>query len=696
MSSVKCYRQALALNEQRLVFSPEMLTRRRDLSQLSLGSTSVHDSVYLDAWFLGTHADLGGSNASDGLSLYPLQWMLKEAMKSGLQLGFQMHGHGRPLMCDIQKVIFPWDEFNSFELGTILLPNGIEVAMWDLRESHQTEQYRLRINVAKFVVGNVGFEEKPRRVFDQDQLLGYRRDESTGAFIHPSVYMLQDYYPHLRLGQRLGCFEKQLQAQREQYGFRFTEAKQPWPRQEDVLHYALNHARILVCGENGIGKSTLINKVFGINIDDVRDHVTTISHGQHGEHDIDFPITHPDQKHIIIHDSRGFQPGLSKADGEKNEVQKVYDFLQFRLQHERLEERLHVIWYCVDISKYRFVDDADTDLFKVIDANNSEVPIVLVLTKKDGFKNAIVGDEIGKQMSQMKPGLDMTKVYADAAQKAEDAVLQRTTEFRQRFVGITKSHLIGPIVTAEGDEDCFDALLRATLQDVNERVSALIIAGQKRNVHVKRQSAIKTGMDLFRTGTRTSMIPIPLTTTVAQFTCGSLICKRGLQAFGYDNVNRDLVWATVRNNWDGSLAALAGQVTVAAACIATILVFPPSIILGLASDTIVSAATVTRQARVLVFCIVDVVLTLDKAFWVRAGLEGPNGMITDEDVRAASTWYSGKVRSVHDEIKKCLPILSHTDNTVYKSLFNADKVQGQLEQVIEKYRCKPDESENGS
>jgi len=192
------------------------------------------------------------------------------------------------------------------------------------------------------------------------------------------------------------------------------------------------------------------------------------------------------------------------------------------------------------------------------------------------------------------------------------------------------------------------------------------------------------------------MIPIPLTTTVAQFTCGSLICKRGLQAFGYDNVNRDLVWATVRNNWDGSLAALAGQVTVAAACIATILVFPPSIILGLASDTIVSAATVTRQARVLVFCIVDVVLTLDKAFWVRAGLEGPNGMITDEDVRAASTWYSGKVRSVHDEIKKCLPILSHTDNTVYKSLFNADKVQGQLEQVIEKYRCKPDESENGS
>lgn len=212
-------------------------------------------------------------------------------MKSGLQLGFQMHGHGRPLMSDIQKVIFPWEDFDPFNLGTVLLSNGIEVNMWDLRLSHQTEQYRLRINVAKFIFGNVSYEETPRRVFEGDQLLGYRRDGmspsilylrstnnlvgSIGSFVHPSVYMLQDFYPHLRLGQRLGCFERQLQVHREQCGFRFTEGKQPWPRQEDVLPYSLEHARVLVCGQNGIGKSTLINKVFKIDIDAKDDHVVS-------------------------------------------------------------------------------------------------------------------------------------------------------------------------------------------------------------------------------------------------------------------------------------------------------------------------------------------------------------------------------------------------------------------------------------
>ena len=85
--------------------------------------------------------------------------------------------------------------------------------------------------------------------------------------------MLQDHYPHIRLGQRLGSFNKQLQMHREKHGFRFIEAKQMWPRQEDLLPYQMDHARILVCGENGIGKSTLINKVFGI--DSAEDHVVS-------------------------------------------------------------------------------------------------------------------------------------------------------------------------------------------------------------------------------------------------------------------------------------------------------------------------------------------------------------------------------------------------------------------------------------
>ena len=200
-------------------------------------------------------------------------------------------------------------------------------------------------------------------------------------------------------------------------------------------------------------------------------------------------------------------------------------------------------------------------------------------------------------------------------------------------------------------------------------------------------------MDLFRTGTRVSVIPIPLTTTIAQFTCASLICERALQAFGYDSVNRDMVWAITKNHVEGSLGASVSQFTVGMACAAALFVFPLSLPFAVAADIATSAATVTRQARVLVFSIADVILILDKAFWVRRGLEDSNGIITDEDLRAASDWYQGKVGEVHDNIKSWLPVLNPSaKNTVYRSLFHADKVKSQLEEVIEKYRFKPDDN----
>jgi hypothetical protein len=71
-------------------------------------------------------------------------------------------------------------------------------------------------------VGYAGYEEKPRRIFEGNKLLGYRRDGvlwfilwsypfdqllgTIRAFVHPSVYVLQDVYPHLRPGERYRMF----------------------------------------------------------------------------------------------------------------------------------------------------------------------------------------------------------------------------------------------------------------------------------------------------------------------------------------------------------------------------------------------------------------------------------------------------------------------------------------------------------
>jgi hypothetical protein len=52
-----------------------------------LQSTLNHnDHDFVEAWFVGVHVDIVGGATLDGLSLYPLQWILIEARACGLAL----------------------------------------------------------------------------------------------------------------------------------------------------------------------------------------------------------------------------------------------------------------------------------------------------------------------------------------------------------------------------------------------------------------------------------------------------------------------------------------------------------------------------------------------------------------------------------------------------------------------------------
>lgn len=88
--------------------------------------------------------------------------------------------------------------------------------------------------------------------------------------------------------------------------------------------------RLLVCGNAGVGKSTLINKLFG------SPEMTQESAGEHGVHDINEGIS-GEGANYIVHDSCGFQAG------QQDEVDKVKDFLKARSSSSEFAERLHAI-----------------------------------------------------------------------------------------------------------------------------------------------------------------------------------------------------------------------------------------------------------------------------------------------------------------------------------------------------------------
>lgn len=98
--SIQHLRHALALNENRRAFTPEYYFP--DYKRLPLARRSI-----VQAWFVGAYIDIGGSAAKDGLSLYPLQWVLIESCKKGLELESDGSFGNRAKIDDPLKLVFP-------------------------------------------------------------------------------------------------------------------------------------------------------------------------------------------------------------------------------------------------------------------------------------------------------------------------------------------------------------------------------------------------------------------------------------------------------------------------------------------------------------------------------------------------------------------------------------------------------------
>ena len=106
--------------------------------------------------------------------------------------------------------------------------------------------------------------------------------------------------------------------------------------------------RVLVCGNTGVGKSTLINRVFGVPVvryapSQDRVYLLTVQQADPcerdaGVHDIWKNYTWEDRPDLIIHDSRGFQCA------SEEEILSVEKFLEGKAGKEKPKDRLHVIW----------------------------------------------------------------------------------------------------------------------------------------------------------------------------------------------------------------------------------------------------------------------------------------------------------------------------------------------------------------
>lgn len=155
-------RHAIALNELRRPFQVERFGEKSPLSHAT-GRSKI------EAWFIGSHDDLGGANEQDGLSLYPLQWMILESQKFGLRYRFQKPTGQLESMLDPLELT-RCDSVTDTESLLFVARNGITTELKDMRSNHVNPQLAVKLN--QKATGWV--LPRARKPFLGDEIIDYR------------------------------------------------------------------------------------------------------------------------------------------------------------------------------------------------------------------------------------------------------------------------------------------------------------------------------------------------------------------------------------------------------------------------------------------------------------------------------------------------------------------------------------------
>jgi len=125
--------------------------------------------------------------------------------------------------------------------------------------------------------------------------------------------------------------------------------------------------RLLIIGNSGVGKSTLIQKVFGIE-DTNTDAVN-----------IEREFTSSKNKAFVIHASLGFETG------DEHNMEIMKEFIAKRRAMPEIKDQLHAVWLCLEIpyAGGRLLETGVENFLQCRKEILGDIQLVAVLTKVD-------------------------------------------------------------------------------------------------------------------------------------------------------------------------------------------------------------------------------------------------------------------------------------------------------------------------
>jgi len=261
----------------------------------------------------------------------------------------------------------------------------------------------------------------------------------------------------------------------------------PPTTEERTLNDIINEVerfRILVIGRAGVGKSSLINRVFGLKpgqeLAPVEDHVA-------GDAVIAREFVSEENKHFVLHDSKGFEPG------QLENFEIVRKFVEERSKKPLLKDRIHGIWLCVGTPTAggRVFETGDEKLLEFV--YDKGVPLVLVFTQYDRLERTKkfqlrANEEIKESDRPERSKKDADKAFEDCLKSL-------------RLKPGTPMPTYAKVSVRKGYEKLISSLVETTGRVAKERVKGdawvLWSMAQRTNLPVKIKACIEKGIHYY-------------------------------------------------------------------------------------------------------------------------------------------------------------------------------------------------------
>lgn len=242
---------------------------------------------------------------------------------------------------------------------------------------------------------------------------------------------------------------------------------------------------ILICGATGVGKSSLVNDLLELPLDnaaEVGDEGVAKTRG--------VKCFTTESSTVNLYDSEGYEIGGERQEYYKNEIIGFIDKLIKDFPTE-MEKHIHEVWYCVSAGNKRFFD-VDHDLIEMI--MERQVPVMIILTKVDEVEES----ELVSLYSEIKkklPGISCFSYSVRIPDEEEFAEIRRQFVQREAILDWAVSHL---------DESLVSGFIPAMKSDIARKRDYIL----KRTVpkYAASAAAVVTG---------SSFISVPFTDSAA-------------------------------------------------------------------------------------------------------------------------------------------------------------------------------------